>query len=256
MKAVLRFFVNTIYFILVITIALGISTIALTRKVNQSQTNLNSLSGTVVKEKVVVLTLTRGIVNVIQVKNGQPVRKGDVLVKMSNPVLENNFKVYQERTDNESAQTEANIAKVSLDNLTIKSPVDGVVGELYTAEGSSVDEFSKVMLIYSSKDMRLQADLTGPQYQKIQKLSKVNAYSARLNQDFTIVPGLIRADEKATNGTNEKKIGLYFSFANENQAAALVHNEDLTLNLEETTRTRKPIDIFIDFWNGLLSRKV
>lgn len=254
MKKVLSFFINTIYFILVIAIAFGISTLALTRKVNQSQTSLNSLSGSVVKEKVVVLTLTRGIIDVVNVKNGQPVKKGDILVKMSNPVLENNYKVYQERTDNESAQTEANIAKVSLDNLTIKSPVDGVIGELYTAEGSSVDEFSKVVLIYSSNEIRLESALTGPQYQKIQKLSKVNAYSARLNQDFTIVPGLLKAEGKTTTG-NEKKIGLYFSFANDKQAAALVHNEDLTITLEDNSKTRKPIDIFIDFWNGLLSRK-
>lgn len=254
MKKVLKFFVNTLYFAVVIAIAFSIATIALTKKVNQSKSYVNNSRGTVVKEKVVVLTLTRGIIEKVYVKNGQVVKKGEVIAKMSNPVLENNLKVYQERKNNESAQTEANITKVSLNNLTIKAPVDGVIGEMYTSEGSSVDEFEKVMLIYSSQDIRLQADITTEQYQKIQKLAKVNAYNTRLNQSFTLKPGLLKADEKTPTGANEKKIGLYFSFENDKQAAALINNEDVTLNFEDNAQTRKPIDLFTDFWNGLLAR--
>jgi multidrug efflux pump subunit AcrA (membrane-fusion protein) len=254
MKKFLSFFINTLYFLFVIALALAISTIALTKKVNQSKAYVNNLKGSVVKEKVVVLTLTRGIIDTLYVKNGQIVKKGDIIVKMSNPVLESNYKVYQQRTNNESAQTQANIAKVSLENLTIKAPVDGVVGELYAAEGSSVDEFSKIIILYSSDDIRLQADLTAEQYQRIQKLAKVTAYNTRLNQSFVLKPGLLKAEEKSPTGASEKKIGLYFTFENDDQAAALVNNEDLTINLEDDTHTRKPVDLFIDFWNGLLAR--
>lgn len=254
MKKVFIFFINSLYFITVIALAFSISTIALTRKVNQEKIYTNNLQGSVVKEKVVVLTLTRGIVESITVKNGQIVKKGDLLITMSNPILENNYRILQQQIQNESAQTEANIAKINIDNLTIKSPVEGVVGELYTSEGSSVNEFTKVMLIYSASDLRLEAELTAEQYQKIQKLSQVNAYSQRLNQNFVIVPGLLKADEKTPQGIAEKKIGLYFTFKDERQAAALLNNEDLLITLEDNTMTNKPISIFTDFWNGLLTK--
>ncbi len=254
MKKLGSFIINTLYFSLIIILAFSISTIALTRKVNESRAYTNNLEGSVTKQKVVVLTLTQGIVDTITVQSGQHVKKGDVLVKMSNPVLQSNLKVYEGRVNNESAQTEANIAKVSIENLTVKAPVDGVVGELYTAEGSSVEEFSKIMLIYSSDDVRLQTELTGDQYQTIQKRSQVNAYSSRLNKNFIIVPGLLKADEKTPTGPNEKKIGLYFTFKDNAQATDLLNNEDLQINLEDTTKTRKPIDIATDFWNGILAR--
>lgn len=254
MKKIFIFFINLFYFVTVIALSLSISTIALTKKVNESKAFSNNLKGSVVKQKVVVLTLTSGIIDKIHVKNGQAIKKGDLLVKMSNPILENNYKVYQQRLNNESAQTEASIAKVNLENLTIKSPVDGVVGDLYTSEGSSVSEFSKVLLIYSSSEIRLLTELTATQYQKIQKLTQINAYSARLNQDYVIIPGLLKADEKTPTTIAEKKIGLYFTFKNNDQAAALLNNEDLQIDLENADQTSKPIDLFTDFWNGLLAK--
>jgi multidrug resistance efflux pump len=254
MKKVFIFLINTFYFIFVIALAFSISTIALTRKVNESKAFINNLNGSVVKEKVVVLTLTQGIIDKINVKNGQTIKKGDILVKMSNPILEDTYKVYQQQINNESAQTEANLTKTRLENLTIKSPVDGVVGELYASEGSSVNEFSKVLLIYSSSEIRLQADLTTTQYQKIQKLSQVNAYSSRLNQNYEIVPGLLKAEEETPTEVAEKKIGLFFTFKNNAQATALLNNEDLHINLEDSDITNKPLDIFTDFWNGLLAK--
>lgn len=255
MKKILVFFVNSLYFLIVIAIAFSIATIALTRKVNESKAYINNLHGAVVKEKVVVLTLTRGIIDTMHVKNGETVKKGDILVKMSNPVLENNYKIYQEQTDNRSAQTEASIAKVSLENLTIKSPVDGVIGEIYTSEGSSVGEFEKILLIYSSTDIQLEAKLTATQYQKIQQLSQITAYNSRLNKDFILIPGLLKAHEDTPNRMTEKKIGLYFTFKNNKQAEALLNNEDLQINLEDNDKTQKPIDIFSDFWNGLLAKR-
>lgn len=253
-KNIIIFFINVFFFLFVIIIAFSISTIALTRKVNEAKSFTNNLTGVVVKEKVVVLTFTQGIIDNINVKTGQSVKKGDLLVKMTNPVLEKNYKVYQERLNNESAQTEASIAKVNLENLTIKSPVDGVVGDIYTSEGSSVNEFSKVLLIYSSSEIRLQAELTTTQYQKIQKLAQINAYSSRLNQDYEIIPGLLKAEEKSPTSIAEKKVGLFFTFKNNDHAAALLNNEDLKINLDGNDQTTKPLDIFTDFWNGLLAK--
>lgn len=255
MKKIFVFFVNSIYFLIVIALAFSIATIALTRKVNESKAYINNLHGSVVKEKVVVLTLTRGIIKTMHVKNGETIKKGDILVNMSNPVLENNYKIFQEQTDNKSAQTEASIAKVSLENLTIKSPVDGVVGEVYAAEGSSVGEFEKVLLIYSSTGIQLETKLTTAQYEKIQQLAQINAYSSRLNKNFVLVPGLLKAHEETPKGITEKKIGLYFTFKNNKQAEALLNNEDLQINLEDSDKTQKPIDIFSDFWNGLLEKR-
>lgn len=254
MKNVFIFFINLFYFVFVIALALSISTIALTRKVNESKIFTNNLNGSVLKQKVVVVALTRGIIENINVKSGQAVKKGDVLVKMSNPILENNYKILKQNENNQSAQAQASITKVSIDNLTIKAPVDGIIGDLYTAEGSSIEEFAKVMLIYSSSDIRLQAYVTAAQYQAMQKLSLINAYSSRLNQNFVIVPGLMQADEETPKSVEEKRIGLYFTFKNNDQATALLNNEDLQINLDINDQTVKPIDVFTNFWNGLLAK--
>jgi hypothetical protein len=81
-------------------------------------------------------------------------------------------------------------------------------------------------------------------------------YSERLNQSFPVKVEKLRPEEKDPTGANKKKIGLYFTFVNKDDSASLLHNEDLELKLISTEeQVSKPIDFFVNFWNGLLSLK-
>lgn len=243
-------------FIVVIT-AVSIATIALTKKVNETNANYNqNITATVVKQSVTILSLTDGVIEKVYVKTGDEVKKGDVLVRMSNSSLQDKIRVYEQFQNNVSAQTEANLSKLDLNNLTVYAPIDGIIGEVSATDGSSVSQFTKLMTIYSSNGIRLLANLTEGQYQSLQNSHEILAYSDRLSQSFQITPTILRPDEQSSlNNSYGKKIGLYFEFNNPKDGVSLLNNEDLKLQFgNKQEGAQKPIDFFVNFWNGLLSR--
>ncbi len=250
----MTYLLNGIFFTTVIMIAISVATIALTRKVNQYRTQSSrGIKATVIKKEVPILSYSRGVVKKINARVGLEVKKNAVLAELDNPSLRSKVDVLGAYEDNVSAQTEAKVAKEELKNLIITAPVDGVIADVAASEGSPVETLTKFMTIYSNNNVRLLAQLTVDQYQIIQKLPEVKAYSPRLNQNFTLKPYILSPDEKTPIQFEEKKIGLYFKLANESDASSLLQNEDLDLQLETAgEKIIKPVDYFVNFWNGLL----
>lgn len=251
---------NFLFFGIVILLAISVATISLTKKVNEYRTQSNqNVTATVMKDVVPVLSFSRGVVTKIHVREGQEVKKGDLLVEMDNPVLRGKIDALEQYRDNVSAQTEAKVAQEELKNLAITAPFDGIVGTVLVTNGAAVDNLSKIMTIYSNENIRLLSHLSVEQYQTIRKMHEIKAYDDRLNQNFVIKPDLLKPDEKETDPaqqqTDNKKIGVYFTLADKTNASSLLHNEDLQLDLLATDKKiRRPIDYFVDFWNGLLAR--
>ena len=248
---------NILFFTIVTVLAVSVATIALTKKVNEYRAeNTSDITGAVEKQIIPILAFSEGIVISIEVKTGDKVKKNQVLVKIDNPMLKSKVKSLKEFKDNVSAQTEAKVAEEELKNLTIVSPVNGVVGEITISKGGPVDDLSNVMEIYSSENVRLLANLTVEEYQHVQKLQKIRAYSSRLNQSFPIKAEKLKPEAEADKDVDTKKLGLYFTFTDKNDAASLIHNEDLELKFTTVEdQVQKPIDFFVNFWNGLLSLK-
>lgn len=247
-------FLNLMFFTAVIAIAISVATIALTRKVNQYRSQFRQgIKATVIKKEVPILSYSRGIVKKINARVGQEVKHNAVLAELDNPALRSKVDVLGEYEDNVSAQTEVKVAQEELKNMTVTAPVNGVIADIVATEGSPVEALNKFMTMYSNTNVRLLAQLTVDQYQIIQKLPEVKAYSPRLNQNFTLKPYILSPDEKTPLQYEEKKIGLYFKLANEADASSLLQNEDLDLQLETPgEKIIKPVDYFVNFWNGLL----
>lgn len=248
------YLLNFLFFGFVSLLAVGITTYALAKKANdyREQTNKEA-SGTVIKEIIPALTFTKGIVKNVNVKVGQSVKKGQLLLEVDNPVLREKVDTLQKFKNNSSAQTEARVAEAELEGLNVVSSVDGVIGEINVNTGSPVDDFTKVITIYSNDNVRLLSHLSFKQFQLVQKLHEVRAYSPRLNQSFVVLPELLNPNETTNQETKEKKIGLYFKFKDPLDAASLLSNEDLNLELKNKASISRPIDIFVNFWKGFLS---
>src|SRR6266568_3836846 len=112
MKHIINATINTILITIDILVAVAISTVGLTKKINEFQTRYNQgIQGVIVKDVVSVLNLSSGIVGKVPVQSGQAVKKGTLLITMTNPLLTDKLHAYQIFVNNESAQTEATITK-------------------------------------------------------------------------------------------------------------------------------------------------
>lgn len=250
-----RFIINTIFFTTVVLVAVIIATMSLTKKIDKDREQYNSgLKGAVIKQEVPIMAVSRGVVKKLHVRVGQEVKKNDLLVELENPVLAGKIKALENYKDNVSAQTEAKVAQEEMKGLKIYSPVNGVVTDMTITEGAPVDDLSKIVTIYSNENILLLADLSDDQYEIIQQLGETNAYSKRLNQNFTIQPDILQPEEKLDK-YNEKKIGLYFRFKDKTEAQSLLQNEDLELNLmPQSAQIMKPMDHIVNFWNSFTGK--
>lgn len=255
MKKIIGYFLNILFFTVIIIVVIAISTIALTKKVNEYRNQYkNGISGTVEKNSVPVMSFGKGVIVNINIKTGDEVQKYDVLIELTNPSLENEINALKKFPKNESAQTQLKVYEQQLEELVISAPIDGIVGEVLVTEGAPVDEFVKLLTIYSNEDIKLIAELTIDEYQAVKRSSKIFAFSKRLNQSFQITPDILNPDTKTPLKFEEKKIGQFFKFTNAEDAVSLLNNEDLTIQLEspDIKQTNKPVDFIVNFWNEIL----
>ncbi len=256
MRNIFTLILNIVFFSFVVLSAFAVSTIALTKKVNEYRAQITKgITATVIKQELPVVSFSSGFIKKLYVKEGKEVKKNDLLVEIDNPVLKGKIQALQNYPDNVSAQTEARVAQEEMKGLSIYAPVDGFVSGVTITEGSPVENFSKLMTIYSNENVEVLADLTDDQYLTAQQMHEIKVYSKRLNQDFVVVPDVLRPDTKKGE-FQTKQIGLYFVFKDSIAAKSLLNNEDIQLELNtQSDTTRKPIDIFVDFWNSLLLDK-
>lgn len=254
MRKFLATILNILFIILVIIISLSIAGIALTKKVDDYLTQYKySLSGSVVKQAIPVMSYTKGVIEKINVKIGDEVKKGDVLVVLSNPALQGELGALKQFPSNVSAQTQAKVDEQQLKALTITAPDSGIVGDIAVSEKYSVDSFTKLLTLYSNKNIQFLANLTIDQYQAVKHSSKIEAYSPRLGQNFAITPSIVNPNIKQPLNFDQKKISLYFNFNNQDEAISLLNNEDLYLRLTNNTQSyTKPLDFIVNFWNSIL----
>ncbi len=249
----INFIINFFLLLLICAIAVTISTISLTMKYNNFQDQyVNGIKATVVKTVIPVSSLTKGVVKKVDVQVGTEVKTGDTLIEIDNPLTRDVIRVLRQFQDNVSAQTEARTAQASLQYFTITSPTDGVVGNVFVSEGSSVDETTKIAEIYASSNTKLLTNLTLDQYVAIQHMNRIEAYSERLNQNFIVKPNILKPDQENSLSSTDKKIGLYLTLKSASDAANLINNEDLVLRLRPLNSFTRPVDFIIKFWNKIL----
>ncbi len=254
MKHILNKFINGVIFLFVIVLAVGIATFALTRKVNEySNQYKRGIQGAVIKKEVPLVATSRGSVKNVYVNIGDSVKKEEPLIELENAVLGAKIKELEKNPGNVSAQTEAGVAREELKGLTVYAPADGIVKDITIVEGSPVDQITKVGTLYSKDDVKILTQLSLDEYVRIRNQHAISAYCPRLNQSFAIQLDTLKPEEK--NSDQGKKLGVYFTFQNRQASQSVLQNEDLEIRLEDNReKIEKPVDVFINFWNGLLSK--
>ena len=258
MRRFVSFLFNFMIFATIIVVALAVATVGLTRKVNKYREEYRrGVMATVFKEIIPILSFTRGTVKTINIHVGQEVKKGDVLVEIDNPALRGKIAALQQYGENVSAQTEAQVAQVEIRYFIISAPADGIIGEVQVTEGSPVEDFTQLAVLYANENTKFLSELTVDQYAVVSRSPTLLAYSKRLNQHIRLKPDILKPDQKDPERQGaEKKIGLYFTLLDSSGSAQLVHNEDVELLLSPTNEGgKRPIDYFVDFWNGMLEAK-
>lgn len=256
MKKYVRVLINICFFGSIVCISLIIATLSLTKKINNDAIQYDKgITASVVKQQVPILSFSTGIVKKMHVRIGQKVKKNDLLLELENPLLEGKIQALQSHKDNLSAQTEADVAKEEMKTFEIYSPINGVVTDMYVSVGAPVQSLTKLLNLYSDDNIELLANLSDSEYQAIQQLPEIKAYSKRLNQEFIIQPDILQPNE-TVNQLDKKQIGLFFSFKDKEGAQSLLENEDVSLQLQQTnTHIEKPIDYIVNFWNRVFGKK-
>lgn len=254
MKKVTNSIINIFLLGVIVGICLIATTITLTQRIDDYRNQYkHGISVTVVKQEIPVVSLVSGTVNELQVQLGQGVKKGDVVATISNPLLTSQIYAFQSVKDNVSAQTEARIERAKVPFQTIKSPVDGSLGEILVKKGAAVNELTDVATIYANDNTRLLSYLSTNNYLLVKKQSIVKAYNPRLNLDILLRPDTLQPKEVAVGQFGEKKFGLYFTLVNPSDAISLLQNEDMVLQIDTPQdKVVKPIDFIVNFWNSIL----
>lgn len=255
-EATKNFLVNAGYFIVVFAIALAVSTMALTRRVNSYISTHSPLLFTIQKQEIVITNATSGVLQKVYVVSGQHVKKGDLLAELSDQVSQQKLLALEKNSgQNVSAQTEAQVLKASISQSQIKAPHDGVVYQINALEGSYVNQASLLMTMFADDDVKIMGLVTNDGYDRLQRKKTFDVYSPRFGQTFTIVfegAGKITEDKD----TNEMKYEVLFHFTDPTEGAAFIQGEGVEVVSESTSEDHfSPSGTVAKFWNSFIIGK-
>jgi multidrug resistance efflux pump len=247
--------VNAVFFLCVGGIAVMIGTIALGKKVQALRDQQNSgLVAAVVKPKIELLPITTGSVTNVMVSPGTSVTRGQVIVTLANASLSAKIAALSKYKNDSSAAAKLAVADEQLRGLTIRAPSAGVVGEIFIAPGSSVNQSTPILDIYSEQNVRLYSQLTLTEYQHLRAIRGLVAYSERLRTSFPVQIGSLSPTEDPTPTNTDPKLGLYLWLSNQASSPKLLNNEGLQLQPARPPNTAVgPLDILSDFWKQVQS---
>lgn len=249
-------FINFIYLVVIFLVALSISLIALARKINVFENEDKGLIFKVERETISLTSATEGEIAEVFVKEGQMVKKGDLLMKMIDETNAAKIASLESVADeNISAKTEAMVLRAKSAQYEVRAYDDGVIYKIHSVAGSYVPVNTLLLTLFSNKNIRLITNVSPDTYKQLQKQSKLNVYSDRHEQVFTInFQGLSRiipaADEKNV------QYELYYTFDNIDDAMSFIQGENLVVTSQSVGNDSMRLGQIIQrFINGLLGVK-
>jgi multidrug resistance efflux pump len=247
--------VNLIFLLCLGAITVMIGTIALGKKIEALRNQQNSgLVAAVVKPKIELLPISTATVDNVMVSPGAHVATGQVLVTLTNASLTARIAALSKFPNISSAVTKLAAAQAQLKALTVRAPNNGVVGPIYIAPGSSVDQSTPILDMYTDHDVRLYAQLTLTDYQHLRSIHGLVAYSARLHRSFPVQLGSLNPTEDANPGDSQPRLGMYLQLTDPTVAPTLLNNEALQLRpATPPSAAVGPLDVLSDFWKQVRS---
>ncbi len=248
-------FINVLYFGIVFLTALTISSLALTRRLNSYEASQTPLLLHIEKDEIEITNPLPGRIEKVLVSSGQHVKKGDLLIQLSDEVsrakIESLEKVAKE---NVSARTEVTALKAQNDQYKIYAPRDGIVYKTHIVEGAYLVQNSLTLTMFSDSNVKLVASVSPAQYLELQKQKNLDIYSSRREQIFSVqldgVSRVINTENKPS------QYELNFHFINPDDASSFIQGENLNvLSRSHGEEALKPAALVAQFWNSLISGK-
>lgn len=244
------------YFLIVFAIALAISTLALARRLNSYQTNDTPFALQVHKEEVVLTNTVAGQIKTINVKTGEHVQKGDLLVQLTDQGTQAKIEALERiGTSNVSAQTEAEVLKTLAPQFEVRAPRDGIIYKVQVVEDMYVQNNSDLIVMFSDDNVRLIGEVSPEQYLDLLKQKKLDVFSSRREQIFGVRLEAVSRVIPATQ-YQASVYELYFQFVNPEDAASFIQGE----SVDVVAKTREdvgfnPGNMVKTFWNSLVFGK-
>lgn len=218
MKPFFTFIINTLYVLVILFVVVSLSFVAFSKKVQIAEQNSEEhISGTVVKQEVPLLSTINGSVHTVNIKVGQRVHQGDILLQL---------------TASQSATPKSKSTKESVQDTDekITAPIDGIVEKVFVQEGFAVSPDSSLVTLLSDDNISVSVSVSDEQYHRLVAMKQVYFYSQRLDQSFGAIPGLIDpsvdvGDNALINGTNT----ISYTFTNPRDAISLLQGEKLQI---------------------------
>lgn len=253
---ILRFIINSFYFVLVFGVALAVATLALTRKINSYQASRQPILFNIKKQEIVITNSVNGRLEKLSVTPGQHVNKGDLMAQLVDETIDSKLSSLESvSTDNLSARTEAQILKAQKPQYEIRAPRDGVIYRIDVAEGTYLNQTTPMLVLFADQDIKLVGYVNAENYAKIQKDKTLDVYSPRFGQVYSIVlegaGRVIPATQYA-----ESKYELQFRFVDPDEGTAFIQGEGLEVISETKQDTAMtPADRIAQFWNSFIVGK-
>jgi Biotin-lipoyl like/HlyD family secretion protein len=257
-----RYFVNSLYLIVVFVVVFLVATQALVRKINTYTLTDSILFLTVDKPDVSVATTVAGKVDEILIKSGDHVKEGDILLRLTDEANEERIQVLRGlAAQNLSANTELQLLRARTEEYEIKAPRDGVVYEVLVAKGSFLQNGSAVASLFADDEIRLVGSIRPDQYPLIEKNRGITVFSPRLGQAYTVLfQGVGKVKEEApfitaegTEVIQEEKYEISFILKDESQGSSFIEGERLEVIPSDRNEDEiKPLNRLVKIWNSLI----
>lgn len=117
-----------------------------------------------------VISKTNGTLEKVFVKNGQYIKKGDVIAKVDETQAA--YKIESLKRQLSELELQRESLKRQFQNFTLKSPQKGFVQNLATSEGMLVSQGMQMMTIVDDSRMKLSVQLPAWCYEKVKKGQK------------------------------------------------------------------------------------
>jgi multidrug efflux pump subunit AcrA (membrane-fusion protein) len=203
--------------------------LALSRKVNSFVYSEQPILLNVYKPELIISNSVAGRAKNVNVKAGQRVKKGDMLIQLIDPSTDAKRQTLASvSAQNISAFTELKVLEANQELLELTAPQDGVIYQVAVAEGSYLSQNTPAITLHGNDNIKLASRVSPTEYKQLTSNEEYQAFSPRFGQTYKVVmEGAGRVIP--ANQQEEAKYELQFTFADPYEGPAFIQGEGLQL---------------------------
>lgn len=166
-------------------------------------------------QEVIINAESSGIVQSIEVREGDYVKKGQVLAKIDNELLTSNtqevetalefaeyayekqtelfekgvgteFELKQAKSQVDHLKSQLNTIQTQKSKASVKAPFNGYIDELFTRKGEMASPQTPLFRLVNNEKVRISADISEHYYTRVEVGSPVKAYVPTLNDTMDL----------------------------------------------------------------------